>query len=208
MDKAKLSEQIMEKIRKRKFGKDGFIILFLSGVLLMVIAWPTKKSMFRQQIVRQEAVGSEKASKAEDLQESAAAASEEVDYITETEKRIETFLSNMEGVGRVRVMIRLDASAEKIVLKDQKQIEEDVAQSGGDSRIENREENYAQTVTYSDDSGREIPYLVKTIYPKISAVAVCAEGGGSEAIREAIRQTLSALFGLEENRIVVTKMKS
>ena len=47
----------------------------------------------------------------------------------------------------------------------------------------------------------------KITAPKVSGVLVVAQGGGNETIQQEMKEAIMALFGIEEHKIKVVKMK-
>lgn len=119
--------------------------------------------------------------------------------ITEPEQsmaeELEQILSQMDGVGRVEVMIMEECGAETVYQTD---LEET---SGSDTQ--NRRE---KTVMHSSGGNEE--GLIRMIRPASyrGAIIVC-EGGGNPAVDLAVVQAVSKLTGIGTDRIAVLKMK-
>ena len=170
-----------KEIKKKYWppGKDQLLILILLGLLLAVIAVPVKSG-------QEEAAGSE-----ENMVQEMPASSEE-DYCSRLEARLEALLVQVEGVGRVQVMLTLEGSRERRVEKD---------------RTFSEQGNEEETV-YEELSGRErIPYVTLEINPKVEGVLVIAEGGGNSRIRQEILEAAQALFGIDAHKIKIMKME-
>lgn len=134
--------------------------------------------------------------------------SREPDYAAVMEKKLEELLSQMENIGKVKVMITLKTSAEQVVEKDApvkktRTTEEDSA--GGNRIIESSE--YGDTTVYHGTKGGEEPYIIKEIYPKIEGVVVAAQGADIGKNRAIITDMVKALFDIEVHKISVVKMK-
>ena len=84
--------------------KTQLVTIFLVGVLLLVIAWPTSKEEQNNQEER------------ENLQMKAL--SDEERYQEYLEQRIARALEQVEGVGKTEVVITLKSTAEKVIEKD------------------------------------------------------------------------------------------
>ncbi|MCD7921143.1 MAG: stage III sporulation protein AG [Clostridiales bacterium] len=187
-------------IRQKKWKnwkKDQWLILFLAGVLLLVIALPSS---------------CEDGSPDEDEEETevgdkGAADGSSSDYETELEERLEEALSRMEGVGKVQVMITFRDSGETIVEKDVTYTEEDqeTEATDGSSTSSSRRDSSEETV-YSSDSDDGEPVVSKEMTPTIEGVLVIAEGGDDTTVAMNISEAVEALFGLEVHKIKVVKM--
>lgn len=126
-------------------------------------------------------------------QESAAAVSAEGE---DMETRLEEILSQIDGAGRVRVLLT-EQSGESILY----QTDEDIT-TGPDSASDRQD-----TVIITDDSRSE-QGLVRQINPPVyqGAVVVC-QGGDRASVRLAIVEAVSNATGLGADKITVLKMK-
>ena len=173
---------------KRWLKRDNLVILVLTGVLLFIIALPGERKDDAGGD-RNEAVGQETpepwggtAGGGEDLSGEEA----EERYLEEQEKRLTEALSQVDGVGRVRVMITLKSSRELVVERERAQIGDSVVYRGGGTDSE--------------------PYVIKTLPPGIEGVLVVAEGAGSGEVDRTITAIVKALFGVEAHKVTVVKM--
>lgn len=130
------------------------------------------------------------------------------DYAAGMEKRLETILSAIDGVGKSKVILTLKASSEKIIDRDSSkkdsQLEETDANGGTRKNVDADYEE--KTVLIGDGNG--IPYVLQEISPEIEGILVVAQGGDSPVIAEQIIDALSALFGVSPHKIRVLKMSS
>ena len=187
---------IIEKLQT--MGKDRFLLLFLAGLMLVIIALPTEK----------------KETKKEPAAEEAAAVEQEKENETDLEKyraqlclQLEDFLSQMEGVGKTKVYITMYSTEEIIVERNSpyvKRTEEEMSQEK--TRTVGETENESEVVLIEDEDGRQEPIVVKEIAPVVSGVVVAAQGGGNEKIKNEITSLVMALFGIEEHKIRVVKL--
>ena len=113
--------KFLEKYHMEKwFRKDNLIVMVLAGILLAVIALPTKekenKEEERQTMLQLESeiedISYEAPEEPKETQEDA------LDYVSKLEKKLEKLLSKIEGAGEVYVMIALQESEELVVEKD------------------------------------------------------------------------------------------
>lgn len=178
-----------EKIRALT-GKKQLLILLLAGILLIVIALPTKTDD-RETATAVPAEG--------ELDEEA--------YVEGLEERLTEILEEMEGVGTVRVMITLSSSTEKIVEKDtdrtSAQVTEEDAQGG--TRTSTDRTSSETTVYNEQDAGGQTPYVSKELTPKVEGVVVIADGGDNAVVVQKITEAVQALFGVDTHKIRVMK---
>lgn len=182
------------KLNLKKLKKDQLLILLLAGVLLIVIAIPTGKSSKE---------------KSEDQQPAETATEEAVSdsYEQQMERRLKNTLEKVEGVGKVEVMITTKSTKEKVVEKDQTSTREVVSEtdSGGGTRETTQTDTQGTTV-YSQESGGQVPYVIKELEPEIEGVIIIAEGGGDANVVQNITDAVKALFHVEAHKIIVMKM--
>lgn len=205
--------------KEKVLKKDNMIILILTGILLLVIAWPMEEPEKKENSVSelwdrnngmlQET--NETTIDAKEVNEASISQSFlDEEYIVQTlEHRLEEILYAMDGVGQVKVMITLASQGEKIVEKDiplerSNILEED---SGGGSRSTNEMNSKEETVYSTNSQGDKIPYVVKETGVEVAGVSVVAQGGDNEAVQKNIGEVIQALFGIEEHKIKVVKMK-
>lgn len=203
----KLQKKVADLLSKQKFGKDSLLILILAGLLMLVIAWPTESSGGKK---KSETTKSEKEDSQEVMLNVAAGSEMQADYGTRLEQRLSALLREMDGVGNVRVMVTFSNSGEEIPLKDVTRSDRDTTEADGDGgmRVINEREYEEVTIYVTNEEGKRIPYIVRTLEPEVIGVAVIAEGGGNPNIQKNITAVIQSLFRIDANRIIVTKMKS
>lgn len=183
--------------------KENLIVLVLVGILLFIIALPTKKGGQEAQGQTSGAAVAESTGE----QEKEGLLSEKA-YVEEMEERLQKILASMAGVGKVQVMITVKSSGELIVEKEhpvsRSATQESDAQGG--SRVINQVETKESTV-YKTESGSSEPYVVKTLTPEIEGVLVVAEGAGSGTVNKNITEIVQALFDVEAHKVKVVKMQ-
>ncbi|MCI8490651.1 MAG: stage III sporulation protein AG [Lachnospiraceae bacterium] len=188
----KLKEFFQNKLWK-KWDKSQWMILALTGVLLMVIALPAERKQ------EEEGTGT-------DTKETMEAVTNQGDYVEELERKLQDTLAKIDGAGRVEVMITLEDSGESIVEKDT--VSETSALQETDSAGGNRSEKNTQTSrsTVYQEGSDKTPFVGKEMTPKIAGVLVVAQGGENTAVKQNISEAVMALFQIEVNRIKVVKM--
>ena len=110
--------------------------------------------------------------------------------------RLEEILNQIQGVGKVRVMLTESAGAQTVYQTDRDEERTDTSTS---VRVE--------TVIVSDQN-RVQNGLVKSVTPPtyLGAIVVC-QGGDQPSVRLAVSQAVSNVTGLGIDRITVLKMK-
>lgn len=190
---------------KFKMSKENAFIMVLAGILCLVVVWPTSKTS--SGITSNESGLNGINYKSDgDLDESENALNI---YVENQEARLKNILSQIEGAGDVQVMIRASASKEYVVEKDITSSNNSVLEtdSEGGTRQSN-ETNRSETSLYTkDDSGNDIPWVIKEIEPTIEGILVAAQGGDQNQVASEITQAVQVLFDIPVHKIKVVKMK-
>ena len=215
----------VEKIKDFLLRKDNLIIIVLTGILMLVIAWPiesekekvsseyklwdkgksniyqnnkdTVESMLDEEIFLNDGIATDSGIFREEY------------IISNLEERLEEILSAVQGVGRVKVMITLSSSGEKIVEKDIPLERNSIVEndSTGGNRSTNEMYSQEETVYSTNSNGDKVPYVIKENSARVEGVSVVAEGGGDADVQKNISDVIQALFGIEAHKIKVVKMK-
>lgn len=192
------------KSGEKKLPKESMLILFLCGILLYVISLPVEETTKQSQQhnrgvqVNQETTTDNKLPT--DTQEA---------YQQRIETQLEEFLAQIEGVGRVKVLVYMKASQEYIVEKDIP-VELSVSEGtsiDGEQEVVKEENRSEQTIYTVDASGAEVPFIAQTKNPEITGVVIAAEGAGQSHIKAQLVRLTMALYGLEANEVDVFVLK-
>ena len=130
----------MDKGLQKWFRRDNFLILVLTGILLIIIALPTeeKKEQEDSPVLETEKQTEEnsKTNNRDSQEQSGQTADADALYAARMEERLTQALSRVAGVGEVQVMITLKASSELVVEKEQPVRRSSTNESDGDIRGE------------------------------------------------------------------------
>ncbi|MDO5409530.1 MAG: hypothetical protein Q4F21_03640 [Lachnospiraceae bacterium] len=204
---------MMQKFFKNP-SRDKILLGLVAGILLFLLSFPLEKL----------SPGGEntgvKSGRESDIT---------VDYRAQYKKNLEAELENLletvRGAGKVKVLVILADSGEKIVEKD---VQTESSSSGGagnssrrngestgndgsngngaNSGIGNidgdREEVFSRQETSVLENG-QTPWVSKELLPQVSGVAVAASGAKSAVVKAEICNALEALFGLPAHKIKV-----
>lgn len=121
-------------------------------------------------------------------------------YIEKTEKELEALLENISGAGDVKVMLTLENCYENVFAKGYTEKNDNKT----DSQKNESEEEY---IIIKNGSNNEECLVVKVYEPTVKGVAVIAEGAGNTQVKNAITQTVCALFDISTAKVSVEKMK-
>lgn len=159
---------------QRVLGKYKFVALILClGVVLMLLPVRGDNQSNQTQAVSQSEEG------------------EQTFDLEALERRMESALSEINGVGEVTVVLSLRSSGEDIL-----------AQDTSEGTTSDRE-----TVIVSTGSGTEEAVSVKTIYPEFKGALVICEGAGNASVKLEVLQAVSAITGLSSDQISICQRK-
>ncbi len=150
---------------KQYITKENMLGLVLVGILLLIVVIPGGEK--KEKNKSKEVNGYE-----ETMQD------ETETYRKNLEKEVQNMLQNMEGAGKVEVMITLECSYERV-------------EEGGSS---------FQTKTSGKTSVIRMP--------RVEGVLVVAQGALKEQNTKQMTEAVMSLFHLEANKVKVVKMKS
>lgn len=160
---------------QKQLGKYKYVAIILClGVVLML--WPTRSQEDTQNQAETQSA------RQTDLQNF---------DLEELERRMETALSEINGVGEATVVLTLRSSGEDVL-----------AQDTSEGSTSDRE-----TVIVSTGSGTEEAVGVKTIYPEFQGALVICDGAGNAGVKLEVLQAVSAITGLSSDQISICQRK-
>ena len=155
-----------------------FVIVLLAGVLLMLCSFPETEQ------------------KDEQRNETGA---QEFD-LDAFQEELCSSLSDIDGVGRVQVMLSLESGEESVYASD-------ISQSSQSSGEDAASENYQSTMSIlSDGSYGEQPVLIKNKLPTFRGAVVICDGADDSVVQLKITEAVSSLCGISSDRISISKM--
>lgn len=122
------------------------------------------------------------------------------DIIMNLEERLSKLLSQVEGAGKVEVMIYADSSSEMIPAYN------DQLDSRSDEQTERKslESSERRELALSGD---DKPVILKVEIPEIKGVVVVAEGADDFLIKQELNNAVCTLLGVPEHRVQILKHK-
>jgi len=126
---------------------------------------------------------------------------------TNLEEKLEKILTNIQGVGEVKVCIHYSESSEVIAMYNENSKvsnTEETDTSGGIRKIE--ETDIQKDIIYKEENGEKTPITQKVVQPKIEGAIITAKGAGNANIKTNIIQAVEAITGLATHKIQVFEM--
>lgn len=173
---------VLKKLKTFNIGKKN-IVLIISAVAMLLVA------------VLSELSGSLQATNS--LNEDGSVNSQK--YIEQTEKELEVILEKINGAGKVEVMLTLESSYENVFAKGYSTKEDK-------GETDEKKELQEEYIIIKNGSSNEECLVVKVYEPAIKGVAVVAQGADNIKVKNAITQTVCALFNISSARVSVEKM--
>lgn len=118
--------------------------------------------------------------------------------VEDTEKKMETILAKIDGVGELHLMLTPQTGTEQRLAQNT-----DLSYSGDQSAPDDFDRS-SETVLASQ-SGDETPVVTQTLYPTWRGALIVCQGGGNAQVKLAVTQAVAALTGLSSDRITVVK---
>lgn len=143
-----------------------------------------------------------------DFSSSAKTDTENIDlqaYKTQMEKEITDFLSEINGVGDVKVILTLKSGAENVYAQQENTTDD--TEKRQEDGVETQKSTYENEFVLIGGSGNNQPLVQKTIQPEIQGVAVVCSGAGDISVVSAVTNSLSVILNLPTHKICVTQMR-
>ena len=123
------------------------------------------------------------------------------------EKKLEDILESINGVGRVKVLIKYSESSTVVAMYNETSSEsktEENDKNGGN--ISTTETENKKEIVYTDKNGKSEPITEKIMMPVIEGAIITAEGAENANIKSSIVSAVEAVTGLAVHKIQVFEM--
>lgn len=126
----------------------------------------------------------------------------------EVQSNLENILSNIDGVGKVKVLITYSQSSEVVAMYNENSKNSTVEEkdSGGGTRT-TTQTDISKDIIYQEENGEKTPITQKVVSPKIEGAIITATGAGNGTVKNNIVQAVEAVTGLPTHKIQVFEMK-
>lgn len=191
----------------KKINIGSLFILILVGVLLVILSGAFKeKSIFTSGNLKNSNTNltSTEQNTSADVGKNELSRTEE----EEIENKLKETLENMQGVGKVQVMIYFKGGEEQVPainINDSTSLTEEKDVDGGTRKITQKNDGRS-IVMMNTENGTE-PFVVKKFKPEVTGVCIVAEGAENNLTKLEIQKAVINLFDLTENKVNVYAMK-
>ncbi|WP_458785358.1 hypothetical protein [Vallitalea sediminicola] len=184
------------KSEKDKKRISFLFIMFLTGLLLLMVS----KNFIKQ--------GNNAKVDNSIIAPNTYKASDPQTYEEKLEKRLEKEFANIDGVGKIEVIIMLKTSGEIVINKDipNSKTQSDEVDSEGGTRQNIQTDSREATVLINNSDGSTKPIILKELEPEISGVVIIAEGGDDILVKKNLINAAKVLLDVPMHKIEVMKM--
>ncbi len=175
---------LFKTIKKLKIGKKNLVLILVAVLIMVLLFWGEFVAADSSQPISKENT-----------------AQYSQQYIDKTEKELEALLGKISGAGDVKVMITLENCYENVYAKGYNEKQDNAENS---QQYELNEEY----IIIKNGSNNEECLVVKVYEPTVKGVAVIAEGAENAQVKNAITQTVCALFDISTAKVSVEKMNN
>ncbi|MCM1992739.1 stage III sporulation protein AG [Oceanirhabdus seepicola] len=126
------------------------------------------------------------------------------DYKKNKENELTTILDDIQGGGKITVMMHFESSEEKVIatnINDSVSITEETDDNGGTRMINTNQDG--RTVVTVNEGDKTKPLVTKVVEPKVIGVIVVAEGASDSLVRQSIKQAVLTLYDLKSDQVEV-----
>ena len=123
-------------------------------------------------------------------------------------QKLEAILSQIQGVGEVKVFINYSESSEVVAMYNENSkssTTEETDTSGGIRKVQ--ETDSQKYIIYQENNGTKTPMTKKVIEPKIEGAIITAKGANNIDVKTNIIQAVEAATGLATHKIQVFEMQ-
>ncbi len=126
----------------------------------------------------------------------------------ENEKKLANILSNIQGVGKVKVLLTYSETSTYVPVYNENSKTSNTTEtdSSGGSRTISETDSQKEVIYKEDGSGSKEPITKSIISPKIEGAIITAQGADDANVKTNIIQAVEAATGLATHKIQVFKM--
>lgn len=203
MIKEKVKELISkgEGNNKKKIENLVVLILIIVITILAINAiWKTDKKEESSTEKENTEYGKQLASTQQDTKETSTT--------TVLEDNLESILTKIDGVGKVKVLVTYSQSSEVVAMYNENNKNSSIEEkdSGGGTRLTQQNDS-SKEVIYKEENGEKTPITQKIVNPKVEGAIITAEGASNATVKNNIVQAVEAVTGVATHKIQVFEMK-
>lgn len=126
----------------------------------------------------------------------------------ELEDKLADILETINGVGKVKVLIKYSESSSVVAMYNETSSESKSEEKTGDGETKNTTETEnKKEIVYTDEDGESKPITEKVVMPVIEGAIITAQGASNSNVKTSIISAVEAVTGLAVHKIQVFEMK-
>ncbi|MCK9575005.1 MAG: hypothetical protein WCX32_00550 [Clostridia bacterium] len=126
------------------------------------------------------------------------------EYVNELETKLSNILANINGAGKVSVMITTTGSSQLVIATSTEERNNSTSTTQSGSTINtNTSVTIIETPILVTDQGTSSPLILQEIQPEIKGVIVVAEGADNIKVKLEILKAVSAILGISTQKIEI-----
>jgi stage III sporulation protein AG len=196
-------KEIINKYLKEGKNKNfsNLILIFLIGVVLVITA-SFFKSSSSNNVKSDSLISTNTLEKTNNTPVAVTA------YEQDIKNQLKSILSEIDGVGRVEVMVTFESGEETVPAVNNNDASSTTQDSNnGDKSITTQGNSSSTVVTTNEQDGSTKPLIVKTYKPKVCGVCVVAEGAENSLTQLRITKSVMDLLNVADSKVNVYPMK-
>ena len=177
-----MGEKVPKKMNLKEIGIEKIILIAIAGIVLLLANFSEWKNAISE--------------KTEKKEEKTVQTDQNDAYVSALENKLVHILENVDGVGRVEVMITLKSSKESVLNKDLSEERQTEQEKNSDTQKTNKNEKRQEETILSD-----------SVEPEIAGIIISCEGAENKVVAASVLEAAQVLFGVSANHIKVLKME-
>lgn len=171
-----------------------FIIILIITVLIINSMWSGDKKEKKEKTETNSKVLAKTTSTAESTNQD------------NLEQKLEDILESINGVGKVKVLIKYSESSTVVAMYNETSSESTTKESDGGSTKDVKETENKKEIVYTDEDGENKPITEKVVMPVIEGAIITAKGASNANVKSSIISAVEAVTGLAVHKIQVFEM--
>lgn len=124
------------------------------------------------------------------------------------ETKLEDILESINGVGKVKVLIKYSESSSVVAMYNETTSESTTKENDGDGGSKDvKETENKKEIVYTDEDGENKPITEKIVMPVIEGAIITAQGAKDAGVKSSIVSAVEAVTGLAVHKIQVFEMR-
>jgi len=127
------------------------------------------------------------------------------EYIAQLEERLQNLISQIDGVGRNKVMVTLETGTEYVYAQEHRRNTDTTHSGNGEIPVGGRtQESVEQRFILVDtEFGRREALVLTRIPPRVQGVVIVCEGANNPLVEQKLISVVTTALGISSNRVSV-----